>query len=143
MRLQVMDKNGIEYGGRRYAEGEEFETEDTSRGRAWSAAFIAQRRARKFEPVLVGTPTPAPKPAPVGTPPASTPPTPPEPAPAAPEQKSEPEITPSVAPPQFQTDEDAADSESSDDEPETADRPRRGRPPIHGRYSRRDVRPEE
>ena len=140
MRLQVIDKNGIEYGGRRYAEGEEFDTEDTSRGRAWAAAFVAQRKARKFEPVLVGTPTPppAPKPAaPVGTPPVSTAP--------EPVQKSEPEpeVEPSAPPPAFQPDEDATDSEASDDEPETADRPRRGRPPIHGRYSRRDVRPEE
>jgi len=134
MRLQVLDKNGIQYGGRRYAEGEELEIEDTSRGRAWAAAFIVQRKARKFEPVLVGSPTPAPKPvakaAPVGAPPES-------PTPTA-------EQEPSAPPPAFQPEEDAVEGDASDETEEGDEaRPRRGRPPIHGRYSRRDVRPEE
>lgn len=137
MRLQVLDKNGIQYGGRKYAEGEEFDTEDTSRGRAWAAAFIATRKARRFEPVIVGTPTPPPNPAAVGAPP-----------PAPPESTPESAPEPSAPPPVFQPDEDEqteAESDETDAEQEEGDapRPRRGRPPIHGRYSRRDVRAED
>lgn len=116
--------------------GDEFELPEDKRGKDLGNIFIAAKLARKFEPVAIGSPPPLPVQKVVAPPPESTP----EPTP-------EPE--PSLLQKVMQADEEAAaphDEASAENGEESVegDAPRRrGRPPIHGRYSRRDIRPEE
>jgi len=124
MRLQVITPQGLEFDGHKYAQGEEFEIPDDMRhGPAWVGAMIHNKKVKRADPVVLGTPTPPPQ-RKVMAPVESTPqPTPvvEEVAPAEPEPEAEGE-------------------EGADADP--TKRPR-GRPPIHGRYSRRDIRSEE
>jgi len=140
MRLQAITLLRMPGGkGVVYKAGQEFEVPDDYKGRNLAKVLIAAKRARKFEPVAIGSPPPLPPQkvaAPPEPPPESTPEPTPEPAPSLLEKVMEPD---EAAP--AETDEATVDS---GDEPE-GDAPRRGRgrPPIHGRYSRRDLRPEE
>lgn len=122
-----------------YKAGEEFEVPDDYKGRNLAKVLIAAKRVRKFEPAVVGSPPPPPvqkavAPLPL---PEITPEITPEPM---------PELEPSLMTKVMQADEEALTDETpseNGEEPE-GDAPRkRGRPPIHGRYSRRDLRPEE
>jgi len=141
MRLRVVKKGGLTMpGGRgKYAEGEEFDLPDNRMGRQLSAVLRAKRHVRASEPVIVGTPPP---------PPQSTPAIHQRSVPMAPEpqadnwakppwQEAKAETPPSEPEEVVVLEEDAGEQTEGD-----APR-KRGRPPIHGRYARRDLRPEE
>ena len=139
MRLQAITLLRMPGGkGVVYQAGQEFEVPDDYKGRNLAKVLIAAKRARKFEPVAIGSPPPLPVQRVVA---------PPEPPPeSTPEPTPEPE--PSLLHKVMQADEEApavADEAAVDsgEEPEGDAPRRRGRPPIHGRYSRRDIRPEE
>jgi len=137
MRLQAITLLRMPGGkGVVYKAGQEFDVPDDYKGRNLAKVLIAAKRARKFEPVAIGSPPPLPVQrvvAPLEPPPESTP----EPTP-------EPE--PSLLQKVMQADEEAPAEEATvenGEEPEGDAPRRRGRPPIHGRYSRRDLRSEE
>ncbi len=133
MRLQAITLLRMPGGrGVVYKAGQEFDLPDDYKGRNLAKVLIAAKRARKFEPVAIGSPPPLPVQKVVAPPPESTPEPTPEPEPPLPLEAS-PEEDVSAT--------DEAPSENGED----GDAPRRGRgrPPIHGRYSRRDIRPEE
>ena len=144
MRLQAITLLRMPGGkGVVYQAGQEFEVPDDYKGRNLAKVLIAAKRARKFEPVAIGSPPPLPPQKVVAPPPESMPEPPPE---STPEPTPEPE--PSLLHKVLQADEAApaeADEATADngEEPEGDAPRRRGRPPIHGRYSRRDLRPEE
>ena len=137
MRLQAITLLRMPGGkGVVYKAGQEFDVPDDYKGRNLAKVLIAAKRARKFEPVAIGSPPPLPVQRVVA---------PPEPPPeSTPEPTPEPE--PSLLQKVLQADEEAPADEATVDngeEPEGDAPRRRGRPPIHGRYSRRDIRPEE
>ena len=126
--------------------GDEFDLPEDKRGKDLGNIFIAAKLARKFEPVAIGTPPPLPTQKVVALPeppPESTP---------EPSLESPPEPTPEPAPSLLQKvmrADEGAPAEADEATVENGEEPegdaprRRGRPPIHGRYSRRDIRPEE
>ena len=137
MRLQAITLLRMPGGkGVVYKAGQEFDVPDDYKGRNLAKVLIAAKRARKFEPVAIGSPPPLP---------VQKAAAPPEPPPeSTPEPTPEPE--PSLLQKVLQADEEAPADEATVDngeEPEGDAPRRRGRPPIHGRYSRRDIRPEE
>ena len=137
MRLQAITLLRMPGGkGVVYKAGQEFDVPDDYKGRNLAKVLIAAKRARKFEPVAIGSPPPLPVQRVVA---------PPEPPPeSTPEPTPEPE--PSLLQKVMRADEEAPADEATVDngeEPEGDAPRRRGRPPIHGRYSRRDIRPEE
>ena len=137
MRLQAITLLRMPGGkGVVYKAGQEFDVPDDYKGRNLAKVLIAAKRARKFEPVAIGSPPPLPPQKVVATPES-----PPE---STPEPTPEPE--PSLLQKVLQADEEAPADEATVDngeEPEGDAPRRRGRPPIHGRYSRRDLRSEE
>lgn len=146
MRLQVIASKGLSL--RHIGEfklGDEFDVPEDRHGRGIIAVLIHRKLARKVEPVIVGTPPPPPR---QKAPVESTPVVQQRSVPMAPEPTSD-----NWAKPPWE--EAKADSpppepdemvvlEEDTAEPTEGDVPRRrGRPPIHGRYARRDLRSED
>lgn len=132
-RLIITAQSGLEYGGRRYKQGEELELPDDRRGQQWALAFIVRKLAKRSEPVVLGTPP--------------LPPTPPIAPPEEPKQETW------FTPPWETIEQEKADNQpvptAPEAEPEPAPEPteeptEEGQPPRRGRrYIRRDLRSEE
>ena len=89
MRLQAITLLRMPGGkGVVYQAGQEFEVPDDYKGRNLAKVLIAAKRARKFEPVAIGSPPPLPPQKAVAPPPESMPEPPPE---STPEPTPEPE----------------------------------------------------